>query len=235
MKQLRYYVPTRTLLCTKGNAGAGLLIDTLSNPSLRQSTIKGCRDCGVLSVRRGGLGTINGCTIEMNKPVGVAVGEKANPVVFQCTLDGNAPYHMLVMDHGLGHLHGNRITNVDMAAVVLGHSARCIVADNLIKLPLKSVRPTRQINSKNLPGLILDNEPAKREGKGHDGPVAVCWSDEEGLVHGVQPVEVQRLSLGSAHATLATVRERLLDERPLPQLIASARKQVPFALFDQGR
>jgi hypothetical protein len=216
-----------TLLCAKGNAGAGLLIDTLSNPSIRQSTIKGCRDCGVLSAR-GGLGTIDGCTIEMNKPVGVAVGEKANPVVFKCTLDGNAPYHMLVMDHGLGHLHGNSITNVEVAAVVLGHNARCIIADNLIKLPLKSVRPTRQTNNKNLPGLVLDNEPAKRE-KGHDGPVAVCWSDEEGLVHSVKPVEVQRLSLGSAHSTLATVRERLLDERPLSQLFTSARKQVPSA------
>ena len=47
-----------------------------------------------------------------------------------------------------------------------------------------------------------------------------------GQVHGVQPVEVQRLSFGCAHATLATVQERLLDQRPLSQLIASARKQV---------
>ena len=209
-----------------GNAGAGLLIDTLSNPTIRQCTIKRCRDCGVLSAR-GGLGTLDGCTIESNKPVGVTVGEKANPVVFQCSLDGNAPYHMLVMDEGLGHLHGNRITNVEVAAVVLGHSARCIIADNLIKLPLKAVKPVKrsQHGSKNLAGAIDAAGKSQVSAQDH-GPVAVCWSDHEGQVHGVQPVEVQRLSFGCAHATLATVQERLLDQRPLSQLIASARKQV---------
>jgi len=208
-----------------GNAGAGLLIDTLSNPTIRQCTIKRCRDCGVLSAR-GGLGTLDGCTIESNKPVGVTVGEKANPVVFQCSLDGNAPYHMLVMDEGLGHLHGNRITNVEVAAVVLGHSARCIIADNLIKLPLKAVKPVKrsQHGSKNLAGAIDAAGKSQVSAQDH-GPVAVCWSDHEGQVHGVQPVEVQRLSFGCAHATLATVQERLLDQRPLSQLIASARKQ----------
>jgi hypothetical protein len=47
---------------------------------------------------------------------------------------------MLVMPDALGHLHGNRISGVDVVAIALSGSARCIVADNEVSLPLTSHR-----------------------------------------------------------------------------------------------
>ena len=62
---------------------------------------------------RGGLGNITGNTFSKNKPVGLTVGADANPVVFQNTFAGNAPYQLLVMEGGMGHLHGNKMSGVD--------------------------------------------------------------------------------------------------------------------------
>jgi len=81
-----------------------------------------------------------GSSFSKNKPVGLTVAEEANPVVFQNTFEGNSPYHMLVMEAGMGHLHGNKVSGVDVAAVVLDGSARCIVKDNEIKLPIVAGR-----------------------------------------------------------------------------------------------
>ena len=41
------------------------------------------------------------------------MGADANPVVFQNTFAGNAPYQLLVMEGGMGHLHGNKMSGVD--------------------------------------------------------------------------------------------------------------------------
>jgi hypothetical protein len=50
-------------------------------------------------------------------------------------------------------------------------------------------------------------------------------------VRAIKPIDCQRLALGSAHASLETVQERLLDMAhiDLPTLIANSRKQEQTA------
>ena len=103
---------------------------------------------------------------------------------------------------------------MDAAALVLDGSARCIVKDNEIKLPL--VAGTRGLQRQGGGQLKLARSETPQTGdqadKGDKGkqapdavrqqPVAVCWSDSDGNVRAVKPVDCQRLALGSAHMSL---------------------------------
>ena len=222
--------------CVQGSHGVGILIETQSNPTIKHCTISGSRESGVLTAR-GGLGSLVGCTFAHNKPVGVTVGESSNPVVFKSEFEANAPYHVLIMDGALGHVHSNRMTAVDRACMVLGGGARCIVADNEMLLGHgpsgrdldPAVSSPRQHEHR---GSKVDESGAGQDGSGvrkeeksgktkradakQEAAVAACWSDSEGLVRGINPMDLQRLALGfsysstSANArTLAGARARL--------------------------
>ena len=216
-----------------GSHGVGMLIETQSNPAIKHCTISGSRESGVLTAR-GGLGSFVGCTFAHNKPVGVTVGEGSNPVVFKSEFEANAPYHVLIMDGALGHVHGNRMTAVDRACIVLGGGARCIVADNEMLLghdpsgravgPAVST-PQQQEHR----GSKVDESGAGQDGAGarkeektgrtkradakKEAAVAVCWSDSEGLVRGINPMDLQRLALGFSYSSTSANARTLAGAR----------------------
>ena len=213
--------------CVQGSHGVGILIETQSNPTIKHCTISGSRESGVLTAR-GGLGSLVGCTFAQNKPVGVTVGESSNPVVFKSEFEANAPYHVLIMDGALGHVHSNRMTAVDRACMVLGGGARCIVADNEMLLGHgpsgrdldPAVSSPRQHEHR---GSKVDESGAGQDGSGvrkeeksgktkradakQEAAVAACWSDSEGLVRGINPMDLQRLALGFSYSS-ATAHTR---------------------------
>ena len=210
-----------------GSHGVGMLIETQSNPAIKHCTISGSRESGVLTAR-GGLGSFVGCTFAHNKPVGVTVGEGSNPVVFKSEFEANAPYHVLIMDGALGHVHGNRMAAVDLACIVLGGGARCIVADNEMLLghgpsgravgPAVSTpqqqehRGGKVDESGSGPNAVGERKEektgrTKRADAKKEAAVAACWSDSEGLVRGINPMDLQRLALGfSFSSTTANAR-----------------------------
>ena len=216
-----------------GSHGVGMLIETQSNPAIKHCTISGSRESGVLTAR-GGLGSFVGCTFAHNKPVGVTVGEGSNPVVFKSEFEANAPYHVLIMDGALGHVHGNRMTAVDRACIVLGGGARCIVADNEMLLGHgpsgRAVGPavsTPQQHEHR--GSKVDESGAGQDGAGarkeektgrtkradakKEAAVAVCWSDSEGLVRGINPMDLQRLALGFSYSSTSANARTLAGAR----------------------
>lgn len=109
-------------------------------------------------------------------------------------------------------------------------------ASNVIITSLGNVSCPQVGKTETPPPEDKNRPPAPDAGGPSQPAVAVCWSDADGNVRAIKPIDCQRLALGTAHASLETVQTRLLDmaHLDLPTLIANSRKQEQAAESDKA-